>query len=82
MPHHPDHYGGSVMGYAEIIDYNTMTATILRDGQRLNAPLRQCDGCALFRSPFDGIDVNLQPLMRELWFCANCRTDMDAEVRT
>jgi len=74
--------GQAIMGYAEIIDYNTMTASILKDGERQTAPLRQCDGCALFRSPFNGVNVDLQPLMRPLWFCEHCKSDPDAEVLT
>jgi hypothetical protein len=73
--------GETIMGYAEVIDYNTMTATILEDGQRKSAPLRLCDGCAIFRSPFNGVDVDLQPLMRALWFCEHCKVDPDATVR-
>ena len=68
------------MGYAEVIDYKTMTATILKDGQRESAPLRLCDGCAIFRSPFKGVDVDLQPLIRALWFCEHCKVDPDATV--
>lgn len=70
------------MGYAEIIDYNTMTAKMLKDGEYETAPLRLCDGCAIFRSPFGGIDVNLEPLIRPLWFCTACQTDPHAEVLT
>ena len=68
------------MGYAEVIDYNTMTATILEDGQRKSAPLRLCYGCAIFRSQFNGVDDDLQPLMRALWFCEHCKVDLDATV--
>ena len=74
--------GETLMGYAEIIDYNTMTASILHDGERKTAPLKMCDGCAIFRSPFNGIAVNLEPVIRALWFCEHCRTDIDADVRT
>jgi hypothetical protein len=70
------------MSYAEIIDYNTMTASILENGTRKVEKLRQCDGCALFRSPFNGVEVNLEPLMRGLWFCEHCKVDPKAEVLT
>jgi len=71
------------MSYAEIIDYNTMTASIFKDGERQTAPLRQCDGCALFRSPFNGVTAILASgLIRPLWFCEHCKTDPDASVLT
>jgi hypothetical protein len=70
------------MSYAEVIDYNTMTSTILEDGIRKVEKLRFCDGCAIFRSPFNGVNVNLEPLMRALWFCEDCKTDPDASVLT
>ena len=73
---------GQAMSYAEIIDYNTMTASILENGARKIEKLRQCDGCALFRSPFNGVAVNLEPLMRALWFCEHCKVDPTAEVLT
>ena len=68
------------MSYAEVIDYNTMTATILQDGARKVEKLRLCDGCAIFRSPFNGFDAQL--LGRDLWFCEHCKTDPDASVLT
>jgi len=70
------------MSYAEVIDYNTMTATILQDGTRKVEKLRLCDGCSMFRSPFNGVDVDLEGLMRHLWFCEHCKTDPDASVLT
>ena len=70
------------MGFAEIIDYNTMTAKRLSDGEVETLPLKLCDGCAMYRSPFGGIDVDLQPLMRPLWFCTACQVDPKAEVLT
>jgi hypothetical protein len=73
---------GQAMSYAEVIDYNTMTATILQDGIRKVEKLRLCDGCAIFRSPFNGVSVNLEPLMRALWFCEHCKVDPDASVLT
>jgi hypothetical protein len=73
---------GQAMSYAEVIDYNTMTAKILKDGDIKVAPLKLCDGCAIFRSPFNGVNVDLQPLMRALWFCEHCKTDPDASVLT
>jgi hypothetical protein len=73
---------GQAMSYAEVIDYNTMTATILQDGIRQTSKLRLCDGCSMFRSPFNGVDVDLEGLMRHLWFCEHCKIDPDASVLT
>jgi hypothetical protein len=73
---------GQAMSFAEVIDYNSMTATILEGGTRQTEKLRLCDGCAIFRSPFNGVNVNLEPLMRALWFCEHCKTDPDASILT
>lgn len=69
------------MGYAEIIDYNSMVAKRIQDGHVRIEPLKLCDGCAKYQAPWDGMSYQLATGFQDiLWLCASCRYNLENKI--
>ena len=69
------------MGYAEVIDIDAMVAKRVQDGKVMIAPLKYCDGCAKYRSPFDGMTYQLAGGFQDiLWLCESCRFNLENKI--